>query len=366
MKNVFIVNKNFPLYRKSIWDKLLNNKEIKFSFYFSDKSLNNIKSHIILNTKYEKRFFKINNIFFNNWIIWQRGVLSILTKKVDAVIFLGEMSIISTWVLSLFLRLRKVKVLFWGHGIYGKDKGFKKVIRILFLQLAHHHLVYEKYAKKLMINNGFNESKISLIYNSINYDEQTNLFNKLEAQPNKKIFNNNAPTLLFIGRLTKEKKIDQLIEATIILNKKSDYNLLIIGDGEERKNLEMKAKDLIRKKKCLFYGESYDENEISTLLYNSNLTVSPGNIGLTAIHSLSFGTPICSHSNIANQMPEVESIIEGSNGFLFKENDITSIVEGVSNWFKNNKKVKRKDIRKIIDKNYNPNYQEKIILNALK
>ena len=38
-------------------------------------------------------------------------------------------------------------------------------------------------------------------------------------------------------------------------------------------------------------------------------------------------------------MPEVESIIEGENSFLFKENDVQSIVDGITNWF--DKKINR-------------------------
>ena len=49
----------------------------------------------------------------------------------------------------------------------------------------------------------------------------------------------------------------------------------------------------------------------------SDLTVSPGNIGLTAIHSLSYGTPVCSHSNFNNQMPESEAIINFEKWFFF-------------------------------------------------
>ena len=44
--------------------------------------------------------------------------------------------------------------------------------------------------------------------------------------------------------------------------------------------------------------------------------VSPGNVGLTAIHSLSYGTPVLTHNNFNNQMPEVESIQPGFNGYF--------------------------------------------------
>ncbi len=366
MKRIYLVNKNFPIYRKSIWDKLLENDDNEFIFCFSKESFKDIKSHEVNRNNYNNRFHKIKNLKFFNWIYWQIGVLSILLKKVDVVIFLGEMSILSTWVTSILLRIKNVKVVYWGHGMYGKDKGFKKYLRILFLKLAHHNLVYEKFAKELMIKNGFKEYEVSIVYNSINYYEQLDLFKRLLESKDEKIFKNEFPTLLFIGRLTKVKKLDQLIQAAIILNQKSTFNLLIIGDGEMRDELEAQANGLILSNNCIFYGECYDEKELSKLIYNADLTVSPGNIGLTAIHSLSFGTPVCSHSNYNNQMPEVESIINGVNGFLFEENNIDSIVIEISNWFDRNIPIDKIKIRDLIDKKYNPEFQEKVILNAIK
>ena len=366
MKRIYLVNKNFPIYRKSIWDRLLNNHDNEFTFCFSKESFKDVKSHEVSRYNYKNRFHRIENLKFLNWIYWQTGVLSILLKRVDVVIFLGEMSILSTWITSILLRIKNVRVVYWGHGIYGKDKGFKKYFRILFLKLAHHNLVYEKFAKKLMIKNGFKESEVSIVYNSINYYEQLSLFKGLLESKDEKIFKNKSPTLLFIGRLTKVKKIDRLIKATIILNKKSRYNLLIIGDGEMRDELETQAKELIENNSCIFYGECYDEKELSKLIYNADLTVSPGNVGLTSIHSLSFGTPVCSHSNYNNQMPEVESIINGVNGFLFEEDNIDSMVAEISSWFGKAIPIDKIKIRDLIDKKYNPKFQEKIILKAIK
>ena len=55
------------------------------------------------------------------------------------------------------------------------------------------------------------------------------------------------------------------------------------------------------------------------------MLVSPGNVGLNAVHALSYGTPVITHNNVNNQMPEHETIIENFNGCFHKENDINSI-----------------------------------------
>jgi glycosyltransferase involved in cell wall biosynthesis len=368
MPKVYLFSNIYPLYRRSIWNKLIASEEFEFHFFFSSQPFKNIKTAKSETERYseKKRFKEVKNILLFNRLIWQRGVLKRVFDETNSAVFLAESTCLSTWLATILFRLRGVKVIFWGHGLYGNETLLKKTVRLLFHLLPDHNLVYEKRAKSLLVKNGFHPQKISLIYNSINYEEQLNCFNKLVSTAPPRIFKNNYPTLLFIGRLTAQKKIELLIDATIKLNERRPFNLLIIGKGKLKKQLEEKAGDLIKKEQCIFYGEAYDEKEISKLIFNSDLTVSPGNIGLTAIHSLSYGTPICSHSNFKNQMPEVESIIEGVNGFLFEEDNVNSLVNKILNWFQANKNIDKIKIRSVVEECYNPNSQYEIIRSVLK
>jgi glycosyltransferase involved in cell wall biosynthesis len=365
MKKVYLFSNIYPKYRKSVWDRLLQVENLNISFFFSNKTIDNIAT-VSVEEEYtvndQKAFKIIKNIFFDKLLIWQTGVLTRTFDSISAVFFLGEMSVISTWIASVIFRLRGVKVIFWGHGIYGNESNIKLAIRKAFLRLADHNLVYEKRAKRIMTELGFKQNKISIVYNSINYEQQLDLFQKLEKEKKNSIFENNYPILLFVGRLTKQKKLDQLIKSLKILNEKSNYNLLIIGDGEEKLNLEELAQDLIKENKCIFYGMTYDEEELSRLIYNSDLTVSPGNVGLTAIHSLSYGVPVCTHNNFNFQMPEFEAIKEFENGIFFNENDLDDLTLKILLWFSryDGKSTKTK-IRRVVDEYYNHFYQIEVL-----
>ena len=48
-----------------------------------------------------------------------------------------------------------------------------------------------------------------------------------------------------------------------------------------------------------FYGACYDESKLGELIFNADLCVSPGNVGLTAVHSMGYGTPVITHNNFA-------------------------------------------------------------------
>lgn len=55
------------------------------------------------------------------------------------------------------------------------------------------------------------------------------------------------------------------------------------------------------------------------LIYNADLCVAPGNIGLTAMHAMMFGCPCISHNDFSWQMPEFEAIVPYKTGNFLKE-----------------------------------------------
>lgn len=111
------------------------------------------------------------------------------------------------------------------------------------------------------------------------------------------------------------KKLDQIVEAVGILKQKGEnYNIAFVGDGEIRQSLEVEVAKYQLQDNVWFYGPCFDEKINAELIYNADLCVAPGNIGLTAMHVLMFGCPAISHNNFKCQMPEFESIIPGHTG----------------------------------------------------
>ena len=99
--------------------------------------------------------------------------------------------------------------------------------------------------------------------------------------------------------------------------------------------------------------------------------VSPGNVGLTAIHSLSLGTPVITHGNYFNQGPEVESVIQNETGLFFKENNVVSLSEVIDDMILNRKKLTMEtSCIDQVKKYWNPKNQadifEKAILDSIK
>ena len=161
-----------------------------------------------------------------------------------------------------------------------------------------------------------------------------------------------------------------IVDALAALRDKGEkYNLVFVGNGEEAEALKTKVKALDMDRQVWFYGACYDEGKNAELVYNADLCVSPGNVGLTAIHCLTFGCPIITHNFFEWQMPEYEAISTGVTGDFFKKDDVADLANKISGWFAE-KHNQRENIRqacfKEIDTNWNPYYQIEVIKKHLK
>ncbi|MEL0008555.1 MAG: glycosyltransferase [Flammeovirgaceae bacterium] len=373
MKKTIYITNIFPLYRKSLWEKLILNNSFDLDIYFSDYNPMGIKNinTTSLDPKIQNHLKKIKNIwFFNRIIIWQKGVIKhVALGTYDNIMFLGEFQILSTWIAILIAKVRGKKILLWSHGLYGNESYLKKKIRVLFYSFAQINIVYENRAKQILINEGFKSETIEVIYNSLNFNKQNLIYSKLENEENVNpinfFSNKSLQTIFFVGRITPQKRINELLDCLALLNNKViKYNLLIIGDGPILNKLKNEYNNFVELGWLCFYGATYDEDELANLIFHSDLCVSPGNIGLTAIHSLTYGTSVASHSNFRNQMPEVEIIKEGENGFIFKENNIEDLAFKIEKFF-NTKRKSKKVIRNKIVELYNPDNQLKIFKRIL-
>ncbi|QXP66974.1 glycosyltransferase [Polaribacter sp. AHE13PA] len=368
MKKILVIYPGFPHYRNGIIEELLEDKENEYFFIGDDNMMGtSIKPY---DFKGNEKFFNAPSYKVKNFIFHKKMIAYILKNDFDSYIFHSSPFWITILISFFILKLKGKKCYNWTHGLLKDEDSFKSKFYLNFYKLFDGIILYGNGAKKNMINKGFPKEKLTVIYNSLNYKKQIINRDKLNVDDfitlKKKIFGTNykRPQLIFIGRLTKQKKLTVLLELIDILNKKGqNFNLVFVGDGQEKKNLELITLDKGLDDQIKFYGPSYDEFEIYSLIASSDCCVSPGEIGLTAIHSLTYGTPVISHNNANYQMPEFESIIDGVNGKLFEYNDTNSLVEAVLSWFNDNKdrEVVRNNCYKVIDEVFNPVNQKKII-----
>lgn len=312
---------------------------------------------------------KVVNKSFGHGFYWQPGVQSLLTNDYDTFLVLGDTRCLSTWAFCIRARLFHIRkrVFFWSHGWYGKETKAEKFLKKIFFRLPNGGtFLYGNYARKLMIKEGFNPDKLFVIHNSLAYGRQLALREKLQKDSlYQNHFGNDNPNLFFVGRLTKVKKLDMAVRALAKCSEDGHhYNLTFIGDGEAKEELMKLKEDLGLTGRVWFYGACYDEAELGKMIYNADLCVSPGNVGLTAMHSMVFGTPVITHNDFPHQMPEFEAIHEGVTGCFYEYDSVDSLADSIVKWFANHQ-GQREEVRQAcyheIDTQWTPQFQLEVL-----
>lgn len=353
-------------YRAAIYRMM--DKELKCDFCFGDK-WDDIKKMDY--SQLSHRVIEVSNKFLFNGLYYQKGVPGLINKDYDIYILLGEIRCISTWCfLFLSLFYPRKRIYFWSHGVLEEAGLLKRVIHRLFYSFCDGAFIYNERSTNLLAREGIPAKKLHTIYNSLDYDKQLSIRNILKTSKlYSDHFGNSNRNIVFIGRLTKVKRFDLLVDAVAKLKLEGEtINVTFIGDGVERENIERRVEELGIVEQVWFYGASYNEKTNAELIYNADLCVSPGNIGLTAMHVLMFGCPVITNNDFNHQMPEYEAIKDGKTGAFFIANDSSSLAGTIHQWFmihKDDREIIRAECYKEIDSKWNPYNQIRILKEVL-
>jgi len=209
------------------------------------------------------------------------------------------------------------------HGtditLVGQDRSFFPVVefsinRSTAVTAVSQHLKDETYKH-------FNiEKDIKVIYNFIDF----NRFKKIEkGHFRKAIAPNGEKILAHTSNFRKVKRIDDVIRAFDLIDRKVSSKLLLIGDGPERPLLEEMSRKLGLDEKILFLGK---QGAVEELLAIADLFIIPSeneSFGLAALEAMACEVPIISSN--AGGIPEVN--IQGETGFLRPIGDFEGMAE---------------------------------------
>ena len=219
-------------------------------------------------------------------------------------------TIISAWYkLSSFLSLNKKanrKTIAWEHVTY-QTGGilFNDILRRYYKNLKGIVCInspainyYQKFNKTYFIPNIIGEPFEN--QPEINFEKKENLIS-------------------FVGRLDREKNVISLLEIFKEANIPSDWKLQIIGDGNEKNNLEKFVEENQLKNRVIFHGTK-NSNEILELLRKSKIfgfTSLKEAFGNVLVEAIFCGNVVISYD--CNYGPS--DIINENIGFLINLNN---------------------------------------------
>ncbi len=378
---IAFVQRLLPIYRLGFYKAL---SKLNYPYHFTlfcpkgSDTVTNIKtiSPEVLNASTNNKFDWIDTkiTFYNTSdILWQSGlIIPVVLKRYDVLMLSNKLSHLFYWLLILICKLRGIKIIFWSHGLQGNETGFKFRLKKWYLNLPDVNLVYADYNKDLMVHSGSNPQTIQIVYNSLDFSEQDKYYNEVlkenKSELKRKLLNNNHPVIIFLGRLEREKQIDMLLKAVSILRKRGLItNVLLAGAGKgpELEMLKSLTINLGLNDYTHFLGR-LEEPELVKYFYFSDVSVSPGNVGLNCIHSLNYGVPVITHNDLKYQLPEVEVLVENETGVFFRHNDVDDLANKIEYWLTNHSKNEISEkLRKIVKHKYSPEVQAQCVLDGI-
>jgi len=189
--------------------------------------------------------------------------------------------------------------------------------------------------KQDLIKTGiFPEKILKILYDPI---IEVNKINKYLVKKEKSELTSRK-YFLNIGRLTKQKNQILLIKAfSKISAANKDLNLIIVGDGEEKSNLEnyIKFKNLENKVFLVGFIENiYPLVKNSIAVISASLWEDPGAVMIEA--------SFCNKNVISSNCPNgpEEFLSSDMGNYLFKNNDIDSLIDKVNSFLKDSETKK--------------------------
>ncbi|MCM8787207.1 MAG: glycosyltransferase family 4 protein [Candidatus Omnitrophica bacterium] len=333
------IGESFKDFKEKGQDKLLLNYNLKTYSQNFDK---------VYVFSYEKeRYIYFNNvIFLPNKYSLHRYIYSLilplfyLKEIASCEVFRGLQITGGLPAILIKILFRKRIVVNYGYPyikvalLEGKkiQAFLYKIIEKVIMAFCDKVIVTTSEIKKYLGNN----KKIVLIPNGVN----TGLFKSLKR---KKLF-----SVIYVGRLEKQKNLKLLLNAVSLLEKKN-RKVLFIGHGSQKENLLRLAKEKEIELKIL---DRVSHNRLPEFYNQAEMFILPSLIEghpKALLEALSCGVPC-----IANDIEAVKSIIQDKKNGLIFDRTSNSLKKKISLILKNRKLAQKlgKEGRKTIVKSY--------------
>lgn len=265
-------------------------------------------------------------------IFWFNIFISGLRENPDII----EGTNYTTYIPSFFLGLIKRKpVVFWYPdvfiGSWVQNAGFAgyifNIIEKIGLKLpVDKYIAISNSTKNKLIKNGVSEKKIKIIYCGVDFTEIGNI-----NHDGKKY------DICAVGRLLAYKRFDDLIRVVSIL--KIDFpriSLCIVGQGPERKKLEVLVKELNLGNHVTFLGYLPSHKDVLEIMASSCIFCLPSQaegFGISVIEAMALGVPAV----VSNIPALVEVTDNGQGGLLFETGNATDLSDKIKILLSNDK-----------------------------
>jgi glycosyltransferase involved in cell wall biosynthesis len=223
---------------------------------------------------------------------------------------------------------KKTKLVSYNHPVL--KSGIRKISKIdifitkLFYRKLDRVIFYTKEAYEFAINTNLIHPNKAFWANNTVDDTEISKYYEFTLPPKNKI------SILYIGRLIPSKRLSDLLDYFVILDKKRPglFELNIIGDGPDATIIKG-----FKMSNIYCHGTIVDEKEIAPIMKNASCIFVPGLSGLSINHAFAYGRPyVTFHSDFHG--PEISYLDKNINGIILnksREENIELILDFMLN-----------------------------------
>jgi glycosyltransferase involved in cell wall biosynthesis len=342
MKKVVIIQRSTPEYRYRFFELLKSElalKDMQLDLIYGEQDVNKKNDFKPISWAHYKKNVHIKVGKYT--AIWQK--LSPEINNADLVIVnQHNMQLANYLLMASRLFSKKRKIAFWDHGrnMQSNKNSIANRIKRLYTTYCDWWFAYTNGVKQTLIDKGYPASKITVVQNSIDTNENTELFHSIPAEEvlalkEKYKLNGDEWVGIYCGALYKEKRIEFLLEtADEIYRANPKFRLLVVGDGPDRAIVQ----DALADRPWLIWAGSQFARNKALHFKISDFFLLPGAIGLAVLDSFSFGTPIIT-TTYPYHGPEFE-YLENNINSIITEDSKSDYVQAVSDLLRNPEKLR--------------------------
>lgn len=231
----------------------------------------------------------------------------------------------------------KIKLICTRHNTFSK-KIFWRLLKKLFSLNVDQILVVSKSVKEFISKYEFiPPKKIKVLYNGIDINKFKTRKDIKKLKQEFKLRDRDF-IIGIVGRLAKQKGHRHLFKAISHLKGRTpNIRLIVVGDGELKKELEEYARKLNIEKEVIFLGFRKDMPALYSLMDVFCLPSEFEGFGIAIIEAMAAGKPVVA-ANVGG-IPEV--VIDGEAGILVPSRDSNALAQAVLKLLKNQALAKR-------------------------
>lgn len=323
---VFITNIPSP-YRVDFFAYMQDNfKDYEFHIIFSGAGMENRKWNVAMQEIENYIFLKSKTIiirkrFDDRYIFIPVGVEKALNEIKPDLVFAMEYN--PTILRAVhWCQRKKIPFISWTDGTLNSEKNIGKVQRFsrnYIVKRAAAFIASSTASKETQIAYGADPVKCFISYLTVDINKYL-----CRKQPGE------SRQLIYVGSLIQRKGLDLLLPA--LAQAKEDIRLVIVGEGQEKENLQQQMTKLGIADRVIFKG--YVEGEPLRRLYQeSDAFVLPTRedcFGLVILEAMCASLPVIS-SKYADGAFDL--VTEGENGYIIDPEDTNAFADAINQLF---------------------------------